>query len=695
MKNLTSILLPIIAGFGLQQAAMAENYALLVGVANYPSLDERLQLIGPPNDVKLMRSVLLQKGFASSAITVLSDGIKDAAEPTRENVMHALERLAIQAKTGDFIYLHFAGHGSQQPTTQGKVPPEPDGLDELFLPRDIGKWDDSIGVVQNAIVDSDMNRAVSAIRAKGAFVWAVFDSCHSGTMTRSAGSPEIRFREIKPGALGIPQKAIDAAVLSAPKTRGKEGVKKSGALSMIQDSAGYGGFVAFYAAQSNEQAPETRLPMGAPDRLNHGVFSYLLAETISRNDGISYRQLGDQIMARYPALGFTQPTPLIEGPNLDALVFGTEPKPKVKQWAIKEEKGVFTVAAGSLQQFSEGAIFAILPSPVAANKDIIGYAQVVKTSPLNSTLKLVPHEGKAQLARLPANSYARLVDPNLRLSLAVALPDPKKVSSSGEKAVLEVIEELKIQPPNGVQIEWVNAGQEADLNLFLGKNKLWLLSPDGMIIEEGANKTHSIDLGEKKGDLRDKIVESFQRIAKSTNLLRLASFFGSGGGKQAFDVRATIKRQNGKSEPITMGVLPKLHAGNSIDLTFHNKGRKAIDVTALYIDSDFGITNLYPLNGDSNRIEIDGEYTFSIEIDANTTGTERLIIIATEALPGTPNTDLSFLAQPKLERTRGSSGDLSGLFMKAGFGTPATRGASSRAPLQNTEVRVFNWQVAP
>src|SRR5690606_19996963 len=83
----------------------------------------------------------------------------------------------------DFVYLHLSGHGAQQP--ERKAGDETDGLDEIFLPVDIQKWADRASGVPNALVDDEIRDALDAIRAKGAFVWVVFDCCHSGTATRA------------------------------------------------------------------------------------------------------------------------------------------------------------------------------------------------------------------------------------------------------------------------------------------------------------------------------------------------------------------------------------------------------------------------------------------------------------------------------------------------------------------------------
>jgi len=92
----------------------AENHALLVGVSNYPTLPA-MSLYGPANDVELMRTVLLRKGFAAGNVQALADGVKGAGDPTRASILKALDGIVAKARAGDFVMLFFAGHGSQQP----------------------------------------------------------------------------------------------------------------------------------------------------------------------------------------------------------------------------------------------------------------------------------------------------------------------------------------------------------------------------------------------------------------------------------------------------------------------------------------------------------------------------------------------------------------------------------------------------
>ncbi|PCJ87342.1 MAG: peptidase C14, partial [Hyphomicrobiales bacterium] len=325
-KYLRSVWASLVFGLALFGSAVcasaATNHALIVGVSEYPNLDKKFWLNGPRNDADLVRNYLMSNqliAFDAGNIITLADGLEGAGNPTLAAIREAFGQLQNTIQSGDFVYLHFSGHGSQAPAL--KPEEELDGLDELFLPADIGLWQDGVDAVENALVDDELGRLIDGLRAKGASVWAVFDSCHSGTVTRGIGKTtpgdEEVSRKLPTEALGIPDTAM--ANLEVTQTRGGNSPVESSALI---DSSGDGDgiFVAFYAAQTNQTTPEMNLPPNDPDRKPHGLFTYTLFEALAQNPDLSYRQLGQEILRRYTVNYRVQPTPLFEG-DLDAAVF--------------------------------------------------------------------------------------------------------------------------------------------------------------------------------------------------------------------------------------------------------------------------------------------------------------------------------------------------------------------------------------
>ena len=690
-----------VLGAVLAQPAVAENHALLIGVSNYPSLDKSLQLEGPANDVQLMRDLLKTTGFAESHIRVLADGVAGAAaQPTRAAILGELGGLADAAKKGDFVYLQFGGHGTQQPSRPGKVPVEADGLDELFLPRDVGQWNGDVGSVKNALVDEELGRAISAIRAKGAFVWAVFDSCHSGNVTRGgAGGDGVRERKASPQSLGVPLQALDAARAGSLKTRGGAAPSEGGAIKSGAQQDGMGGFVYFYAAQSNETAPEMRLPDGVADRKPYGVFTFSLAQVIAANPGISYRQAGERVLQLYAARNTRNPTPLFEGSGLDAPLFGQQPGDAVRQWKLGAKDGEFEIAAGALQQFGEGALFAVFPNAAAKAGETIGTLVATKVEVTRSTLTAAPSDGKSALKAesLPRDATVRLVDPALKLSLRVAQPvDAQRAS------VAKVLDRLKAAPAAGLAIDWVAAGEPVDLRLAVADHRLWLLPPDGAWIRAGAAKTPSIALDKPLEELQQTIAASLQKVAKVSNLIRLSGQMLSGRLGTKLDLSVEVVRSaTGKKEEIAGATIPTLAAGDKLRFVVRNNHSQPIDVTLLGVDSLYGIAALYPLPSEVNRLNprdvltIPAANEAPIELDGQTEGQESIVLIAVEAKPSSPTADLRFLEQEGVLRERGGASGgstIESLFADARDGGQRSRGVTRGAALDSTTMRVFSYR---
>lgn len=711
----------------VQLVTAQDKHALLIGVSAYPSLKEELQLRGPQNDVVLMRDVLKTQGFTDNNIRVLANGVASAqGNPTRAAILSEMKAVAQRAKRGDFVYLQFGGHGSQQPARPGKVNPEPDGLDEIFLPVDVGQWDGSVGSVQNAIRDEELGELINAIRAKGAFVWAIFDACHSGNITRGGSDDETRLRKLEPQTLGIPQKALDQAQDDAQmRTRGapttsitgetRGALTSSAALGAKTATGpandGVGGFVFFYAAQTTETTPEKRLPEGHPDRKPYGVFTYTLAQVLTSNPGISYRQAAERVLQMYSAQNLRAVTPVFEGSAMDAPLFGQKAGEPIRQWrpvlAAKSSDG-YEINAGTLQQFGAGAVFAVLPNAASKNTDAIGYMRADQVDVLRTNLVNVAYEGKPALTELPRDAVVRVVNSNVSLNLRVSAPADKPSGASYARA-LKIIEALRASGSDGLKVEWVAANQAADLRLALSDNQLWFVSPDGAWLKVGINKTPSIRLDDKdEAELRGIVIGSLQSIAKASNLFKISAMTGGSGGglsdkleAKFFVTRAATK----KREEISSTQVPVLAAGDRLQLTVKNNHTRPLDVTVLAVDARYGITLLYPGSANENNrihprdsLPIPGDSADPIDMNDATSGREAIVIIAVEAQPNSSAVNLGFLEQPSLDATRGNgtatdanSKPIVDLFQDAGFGGDRTRGPARTQAADRTAIRAFNY----
>ena len=279
--------------------ALATDRALLIGVADYPDLPRRLWLRGPVNDVALMRDVLVARGMRPEHQRVLASRAGGADEPTRFNILAAMQAVRSAALPGDRIVLYLAGHGAQQPqpASHGRRPVEADGMDEVFLPADVRQWD-GVGnqaAIPNALLDDEIGEWMDALVDAGATVFAVFDTCHAAGLAR-AGSGQ-RWRAVSPADLGMPPTRRGAKAGSADRVGRKDGR------------------VLAFAARSHEATGEEWLPRGA--RLGasrvHGVFTFHLAAALRDDEAPTAVALGQRISAAYSKERRVSPTPVFTG----------------------------------------------------------------------------------------------------------------------------------------------------------------------------------------------------------------------------------------------------------------------------------------------------------------------------------------------------------------------------------------------
>ena len=131
--------------------------ALIIGVNQY---DDRTipELVGAIPDARSIRTVLEQRlGYET---TVLEN-------PTREAIVRAFNKLALEAEANDSVIVYYAGHGVLVPV---------EGVDSGFwLPSDVNSEAPSTW-----LANADIARMVAAVGARQ--VMLVSDSCYSGQL---------------------------------------------------------------------------------------------------------------------------------------------------------------------------------------------------------------------------------------------------------------------------------------------------------------------------------------------------------------------------------------------------------------------------------------------------------------------------------------------------------------------------------
>lgn len=193
--------------------------ALLIGIGAYPA-ESGWATIHGDNDLEITSELLQEIGWTKSEIISLRN-----QEATKANIIQQFQQLAQTAEQGDWVYIHFSGHGQQMSNWTGD---EADGWDEAWIPYDAqkvyakGKYEG-----ENHLADDEINGLLSNIKqqigASGSLI-VVVDACHSGDSSRAEDEDETVMRGVS-NKFEIPQQTnaqsklmpIDWVVISACK----------------------------------------------------------------------------------------------------------------------------------------------------------------------------------------------------------------------------------------------------------------------------------------------------------------------------------------------------------------------------------------------------------------------------------------------------------------------------------------------
>lgn len=677
-------------------SALAERYALLVGVSAYPALRQAglgdKDLRGPRNDVRLLADALRPHGFAPGHVTILADGVSSQA-PTRAAILAAFDRAVDRLQPGDVLFVHFAGHGAQQP--ERVAGQEPDGLDEIFLPADAGKWDERTGTVVNAITDDEIAERLQRAAAMGASTWSVFDSCHAGSLTRGT----LTARGLTARELGIP--ALPGRNAPADLTIGL----RKASVSVPAQAPAVGFFAAGARATTTEFRPR---PLGEV----YGLFTYVLVEGLRSHPGITYRQLAEFVQQRYGALAMADGgTPEFEG-DLDAPLFGDATVPRLRQWPVTMEGGAMWVEAGTLSLFGEGARFAVVADPRAPDADAVAQARAVEVTATRARLEFVTSDGGPAAAppKLGTGVYARLRDPNPSFEVRVTV---RPGLDAGGRAiavrpdVAARLKALQAAAGFGPRVQWVPPTEDADVELVVADTRVFLKPRAAPLVTEGADATLSVAVPGPGATavaldaFGETLQRELRRVAKTVNLLRVANQHLPDPDDKLRVWVVVREQRTGKIVMLNPSDLRQLAAGDEMYLFAENGARHGADLTILAVDARSRMQVVFPsattpdnhLPAFTARRQLGDGF----EITDDTPGLERLVILASRRLPGSSGqrADFRYLAEDDVRsgRTRSlDSDDGDDLLSRAMGGAPPdlTRGVSSRP--RDLSIQVYGWR---
>lgn len=642
------------------------SHALLIGVTNYPHLEKRFQLLGPANDIALVRETLTGAPFnvdplrivqlvepPAGTVKIPSPGIRPE-RPTRAKIEQEFRRLSKTVNKGDQVFIFFSGHGSQQPDESGD---EIDGLDEIFLPADVDKWKGDIGAVPNALTDDDIGEWLKEIRNTGAFVWVMFDACQSTTMTRGAEIEVQRF--VPPGVLGIPSRTVKRETRMTSVGRAK---------NEILDLAESAGIAALYAAQTTESTPEKPMPDGPlkTKRSVHGLFTYTLMTVLQQATGrLTYRDLLERVVQQYRAMGRSSPTPGFEGGGLDREVLGLKDFSRTARLRLGDVSGNhIEIRAGAVHGLTPGSILRVYSGGTAVDSGApIGHLKLVEVDAMSSTAEPIAYDSmpKPALRQLARGGYGQAVFYDYTNNVFKVALYPNTEANLNADIVTHLEQALdQLAKETDGRVERTDSLTEATWLVRITDAGDVVLAPASGWRADNAVSDVNVQATVLVARSGSKLVAKhlagvLEALTRANTLMKLAVAYP--GRHDDVNVHIELLRYgSGQNDEIPSPVPAEngtrtLYIGDHVAFGFRNTGRTAIDITLLLIDADYGIEVLYPVadqEADARLLAGEERRTERIVVAAPT-GWEQVIAVAVEASP--LRQDFRALEQPALKRT--------------------------------------------
>lgn len=666
----------------------AKRHALLVGVTRYDNLEPSSHLRGPGNDVQLLRTTLIKHyGFLpGNVVSLTEDEGKPDLRPTRTNIAREFARLAEVAKAGDQVVILLAGHGDRQPESDPPDPvaPEPDGIDEIFLPADVKPWKGHPDRVPNAIADKEIRNWLASITAKKVYVWAIFDCCHSATMTRGA---EV-VRQLPAGVL-VPESELAKA---RARAAGRAGRREYAAADDY--------LVATFACREYETTPESPQPADEVGARYHGLLTYTLARGLEQSAAsaapVTYRELIRRVQVSYLARPQGAPTPTVEGAGQVRVVLGAE-KPDRPRITLARMKGVYVVDAGDLHGVTRGSIIRVYaPTGGAEKPRILGHVRVEQTHPLESVVAAVEYEGMPKPTELPEVGLCEVV------AVDYGIDRPLKLwidagSVGKENLRREVTNAFRMLPQEESGL--FRLVDDPPTAHFVAR-----VSPAGPELQVASGNRPRIPLlaldEERFGE---DLTQKLRAIRRAHTLIDVgvrleAERAGSSAGSE---VKIEVIRHADRADPGQVVEQPPggwvFRPGDRISFRVTNTSQtRRLEVTLLIVDPDYRIQLFHPARNEVNKaLEPHTSFTTGAGTitDEPPFGPETMIVIVTS--PTSPPVDYGLLVQPGLRTARPRGEVLHSpvaLLLDRGMHGNGSRTGLTRAEISDQGARVLRWR---
>ena len=329
--------------------------AILIGIDLYPSgsYSEHPLLKGCVNDVREIKTHL-EKLPARADVQILTasltDGDKESSAqnkqnlPTYSNVVSGLEKILFESSRGDFVYVHFSGHGTAM-EPKGEFSNRSTG--DLALVLLEGLNGDRIRYLRG----EELAGLLHGMVEKGLAVTVVLDCCFSGSVMRN--NHTVRFLSYDPEVdMAYPPVAYQKPCLES-------GVIPSASRSVSMSSnwlINPEGYTVYTACGPTEIAHEIDV-----SGQKHGALSYFLTRAFTRYGRVGgrHQHVYAHICARFREACQKQAPMLYGNKNLGFFEVTSYALNSIQIPIMRTKDGCLQLQAGEAHGVANGDEFAL------------------------------------------------------------------------------------------------------------------------------------------------------------------------------------------------------------------------------------------------------------------------------------------------------------------------------------------------
>lgn len=579
--------------------------------------------------------------------------------PTYENIVAKFQEVTAIAQPQDQVYIHYSGHGGRAKTIYENLKGT-FGLDEGLVPTDIGLPN------SRYLRDLELAKLLEEMVERNLVVTMVLDSCHSGGATRDIqGDDRVRGG----GFIDTTPRPTDSLVASVDKltqnwqtlSANSRNIKVVNGL--LPEPKGY---TLIAACRDNELAYED---VFEGTERNGALTYFLLQELRKSGKEIGAKVLFDRI-SNLVHNRFDRQTPILLGETNKTFFGGQSVTVNcgVPVMQIDTNKNRVKLQAGEANGIKKGAEFSIFQRGTIdfnQGENRIATVKVVElgasdcwaevTGLLGSNLPrgigILPEgtieEGSPAIFLNPGIKQIRKV----RLILPSVLP---KIPSVNVALLPAIIESKKQQLEGHRWIEFCSEDTtDEEVDYFVS------LTSAGEYLILDANKelikNFLFPIKADEPEAIAKVVNRLIHFAKYQATLELDNedFSAPLNGKVKLELVKSVKRESTVLN--AGGNVPVLEVDEEIPLLITNESNRTLNITALFLQADLSISQLYPKGAPYDVVEPGQQKRVNLEFYLPDNYQEGINIIKVFATVDATN--FQILELPALDQSRKGFGN--------------------------------------